>query len=53
MGKICLGEKKNVWGEGIIWGEIKGVEKPKKIVLVLWNCDCPIIVNMWNPGAEG
>lgn len=53
MGKICPGGKKCVGGEGIIWRELREVEKPKNIVLVLWSCEHFIIAKMWNAGAEG
>lgn len=53
MSNLYMREK-DVWGEeGIIWREVKGVEKHKNIVLGLWSCDCSSIAQMWNTGAEG
>lgn len=53
MGNLYTQEK-DVWGEeGIIWREVKGVEKHENIILGLWSCDCSSIAKMWNTGTEG
>lgn len=52
MSNLYMREK-DVWGEeGIIWREVKGVEKHKNIVLGLWSCDCSSIAKMWTPDAH-